>query len=338
MPKIIISIMKYDYGVEERGYSYEYYNIYLPLLDEFGEGNVLLFDYYSEFKSLGKSVMNKNLFEFIKSEKPDIALFVLFEEEFVPGTIASLQEFTKTVIYFIDDPWRTDYVKKWRVHFNFFTTPDYFMLQKYKSENFANTIYSPFGFNPTIFKKLYLPYVYDVSFVGNYSPYRKWVISLLKKEGIKINVFGRGWKNEGGWVSQEKMVAIFNQSRINLNLSNAMYYDIDFLIHSLLSLRDIKELLLLKKNKEQIKGRHYEINGCGGFQLSYFVPGLNMAYEVDKEIAVYENVRNLGSEIKFYLQNEELRKSIANKGYERSITDHKAGKYLKNLVTYILNN
>lgn len=337
MPKIVISILQYDYGVKERGYSYEYYNIYIPILEEYGKENVLLFDYYSEYKLLGKSRMNKKLLDLIKSEKPDIALFALFEEEFEPATIDSLKDFTKTVVYFFDDTWRRDYVKKWRNHFNYFTTPDYYMLQKYKSENLANVIYSPFGFNPAIFKKLNLPYVYDVSFVGNYSPYRRWVISLLKKEGITVNIFGRGWDNKS-WVSQERIVEIFNQSRINLNLSNAMYYDVDFLVHSIFSFRDIKELFLLKKNKEQIKGRHYEINGCGGFQVSYFIPGLNLTYEIDKEIAVYENVRNLGSEIRFFLKNDDIRKSIADKGYERSMVDHKAGKYLKNLVTYILNN
>ena len=59
MPKAFIAIMKYDYGVESRGYSYEYYNLYLPLRDLLGEENVYLFDFYSEFKSSGKTAMNR---------------------------------------------------------------------------------------------------------------------------------------------------------------------------------------------------------------------------------------------------------------------------------------
>jgi spore maturation protein CgeB len=102
------------------------------------------------------------------------------------------------------------------------------------------------------------------------------------------------------------------------------------------SFKNIKQLLLLKKNKEQVKGRHFEINACGGFQLSYFIPGLNQIYEIDKEIAVYEDVRQLSGEIKFFLNNDELRNSIANRGYEHSQREHTAQLYLKNLVEQVL--
>ncbi len=103
-------------------------------------------------------------------------------------------------------------------------------------------------------------------------------------------------------------------------------------------LKNIKQLILLRKHKEQVKGRHYEINACGGFQLSYFVPGLNMVYEIDKEIAVYEDLKFIPEEIKFFLTNEELRNSIAENGYKRSIKDHSAQGYMKNLITLALNN
>jgi len=53
---------------------------------------------------------------------------------------------------------------------------------------------------------------------------------------------------------------------------------------------------------------------------------------------VYENVRNLPDEIKFFLKNEELRKNIAENGYTRSQNDHKASGYLGNLINKVLNN
>jgi spore maturation protein CgeB len=205
-------------------------------------------------------------------------------------------------------------------------------------EGFRNVIYSPFGFNPAIYKKLDLEKKYDVSFVGGYSPLRKYIFHLLEKEGINVNVFGRGWGKRGTWISQEEMVKVFNQSKINLNLSNAIYNDVRFLFWSSFSLKNIKQLILLRKHKEQVKGRHYEINACGGFQLSYFVPGLNMVYEIDKEIAVYEDLKFIPEEIKFFLTNEELRNSIAENGYKRSIKDHSAQGYMKNLITLALNN
>ncbi len=93
-----------------------------------------------------------------------------------------------------------------------------------------------------------------------------------------------------------------------MNLSNAVYNDIKFLFWSAKSLKNIKQLYFLKKIKEQVKGRHYEINGCGGFQLSYFIPGLNLAYEIDKEIAVYEDIKYIPDAVKFYLKDDDTSK------------------------------
>ncbi len=335
--KIVVAIMKYDYGYEERGFSYEYYNVYLPLCDVYGKDNVLLYDYYSEYKQAGKEIMNKKLKEVILRDKPDVAIFcLLWEGQFDKEIISSLRKYTKTIIYFFDDPWRQKFVRHWIKYFDYFSTPDYYMFQQYKLEGIKNVIYSPFGFNSSIYKKMDVEKKYDVSFIGGYSPFRNWVKHLLKKEGIRLNIFGRGWGKSGRWISQDEMIKVFNQSKINLNLSNSSSYDISFLIWSLPSFKNIKQLLLLKKNKEQVKGRHFEINACSGFQLSYFIPGLNQTYEIDKEIAVYEDVRQLSGEIKFFLNNDELRNSIAHRGYEHSQREHTAQLYLKNLVEQVL--
>lgn len=338
MIKAFISILKYDYGVKSRGYSYEYYNIYLPICSLLGKENVYLYDFYSDFKSLGKSGMNNKLKEIIAAEKPDFALFSLFEQEFDEKIISSLRDNTRTVSYFIDDPWRVDFARHWREYFDYFSTPDYYTYQKYLLDGISNVIYSPFGFNPDIYKRTGTEKKYEVSFVGNYSPYRKWIIDYLADHDIHVNVFGRNWRKYGDWISQDEVVDVFNQSKINLNLSNAISRDLSFLTHSMFSIRNLKELLLLKKNKEQVKGRHYEINGCGGFQLSYFIPGLNLVYEIDKEIAVYENIRNLPEEIRFFLANKDLRNTIAENGYNRSQKDHQASGYLGNLINKVINN
>lgn len=328
-------IMKYDYGDEHRGYSFEYYNIYLPMCNVLEEENVLLFDFYSEFKKRGKKEMNKRLKDFIISERPDFAVFCLFENEFDEEVISSLKEFTKTVVYFIDDPWRRKFVAHWRNYFHFSTTPDYYMFKRYKTEGIKNVILSPFGFNSSIYKKVDLSIKYDVTFVGGYSPYRKWILSLLRKDNLKVNVFGRGWGGNIKWVRQEEMVEIFNQSRVNLNLSNAAYFDLPFIFYSMRSPKAIKKLLLLKKKIEQIKGRHYEINGCGGFQFSYFVSGLNLAFKIDEEIAVYDDARNISDQIKLFLNDDELRSNIAGNGYQRARKDHTAQGYIKNLIDKI---
>lgn len=333
--KIVAVMMRYDYGVESRGSSFEYINIYLPLCDLYGKENVVLFDFMDELNHSGRQAMNEKLRLLIRIEKPDITLFCLFENEIDVFTVTEIREQTKTVVYFFDDPWRQSFARHWIKHFDYFSTPDYYMFKQYESEGIKKAIYTPFGFNQSVYIKKELDKIYDVSFIGGFSPLRKWIINLLAKEGIKVNVFGRGWGTETQWLTMDGMIDLFNQSKINLNLSNGTSKDIGMLLSSLNSVKALKHNLVNKKIKEQVKGRHFEINACGGFQLSYFIPGLNLFYEIDKEIAVYEDVYNLPAEIKFFLNNNDLRSDIANAGYIRSIEDHSSQKYLSIMINKI---
>lgn len=335
--KTIVVLIQYDYGIKARGLSYEYFNVFLPICNVLGKENVLLFDFYSEYKSIGKTAMNKKLLDYIKTERPDLTLFCLFENEFDENIISKLRNYTRTVAYFFDDPWRQNYVRHWIKYFDYFTSPDYYTFKQYELDGIKNAIYAPFGFNSQIYKKKDLPVKYDVSFVGGYSPLRNWIIDLLLKHGIKVNVFGRNWGSGINFVPQEEIVNIFNQSKINLNLSNGISNDINYLLWSLSSFKALKYNFTNKKNKEQVKGRHFEINACGGFQLSYFIPGLNLIYEIDKEIAVYEEIRNLPEVIRFFLGNNELRNEIAANGYLRSHKEHNSDLYIRKIINRVFN-
>lgn len=328
--------MEHDYGVASRGASYEYTNIFLPTKKIAGEQNTFHFDFFAEFKKSGKDEMNKKLLAYAEEIKPDICHFCLYTDEILESTIQKLNTFTVTSAYFFDDPWRQKFVRHWIKYFTFFSTPDYYMYRQYQSEKIQNVIYSPFGFNEDIYIKKDLPEKYEVSFVGGYSSYRQWIVDILRKAGLDVHVFGRGWKGDQRWISTDDMVNIFNSSAVNLNLSNGISYNMFHLLHSLTSPRALKQILLNRKIKEQVKGRHYEINGCGGFQLSYFVPGLNLVYSIDKEIAVFEDPLLLAEQIKFFLRNPDFRKEIAQNGVNRSRQEHTASAYLSSLYNQIM--
>jgi len=115
------------------------------------------------------------------------------------------------------------------------------------------------------------------------------------------------------------MVRLFNESCINLNLSNTASWDVRYLMSSP---RAVLNRIRSKKNIEQMKARIFEVNGCGAFQLSYFVEGLANCYDIDREIAVYADPDDLIDKIKFYLAHETLRESMATAGYERTLREH----------------
>jgi spore maturation protein CgeB len=323
--KILVVCMLHTYGDAKREYSFEYFNFY-QVLNAMGH-EVELFDFMEETRLHGKSEMNRRLLDRVRSTQPAAALFSLYTDQFEEETINSLRLFTKTFCFFHDDTWRVDYSQHWAKKFDYFSTPDLHGEIKYREIGIPNGIYFPFGCNERLFRKLETTKKYDVSFVGGWHPYREWLIKRIKDAGISVEVRGHRWPK--GEVSQEEMVNIFNQSKINLNLTNSASWDIRYLASSP---RAIINRIRSKKNIEQMKARIFEVNGCGGFQLSYFVEGLANCYEIDREIVVYSGVDDLIEKIRFYLKHESLREAVANEGYLRTIRDHTYAKRFQNVL------
>lgn len=313
--KILLACMLRAYGDPEREYSYEYFNFY-ESLKQMGH-EVELFDYMGEIKALGKRGMNQKLMTRVREWHPMITLFALYTDPFETETIEGLRAHTKTLCFFPDDTWKVEYSRFWGRYFDFFTTPDVYGETKYREIGLNNAIYFPFGCNEKIFRRMNISKKYDVSFVGGWHPYREWLIQRIRNAGISVEVVGHCWPK--GEIDYEGMVRLFNKSRINLNLSNSTSWDVRYLISSPRALID---RLRSKKNIEQMKARIFEINGCGAFQLSYYVEGLSHCYDIDKEISVYADTDDLIEKIKFYLAHDELRESIANAAYKRTLTEH----------------
>ena len=313
--KILVVCMRHTYGNPERELSFEYFNFYQVLVEMGHE--VELFDYMGELNALDKEGMNQKLLEQVRQWRPTATIFSLYTDQFEPEAVNALREFTKTFCFFHDDTWRVEYSHFWARQFDYFSTPDLYGEAKYRELGLPNAIYFPFGCNERISRKLDIPKRYDVSFVGGWHPYREWLIKRIRKAGIAVEVAGYRWPN--GEVDQEGMVRLFNESRINLNLSNSASWDARYLASSP---RALLNRLRSKKNIEQMKARIFEVNGCGAFQLTYFVEGLANCYDIDGEIAVYADADDLIDKIKFYLAHEALRETIAAAAYERTLHEH----------------
>lgn len=313
--KILVVCMLHTYGDPKREYSFEYFNFY-QVLKAMGH-EVELFDYMGELEVHGKAEMNWRLQERVREWQPAVSVFSLYTDQFEPEIVNALRAHTKTFCFFHDDTWRVEYSRYWARQFDYFSTPDIHGEMKYRELGLPNAIYFPFGCNEQMFRKLGVEKKYDVSFVGGWHPYREWLISRIRKAGVAVEVVGYRWPK--GEIDQEGMVRIFNESRINLNLSNSASWDARYLAASP---RALLNRLRSKKNIEQMKARIFEVNGCGSFQLSYFVEGLAGCYDIDREIAVYADADDLVEKIKFYLAHETLRESIASVGFNRTLRDH----------------
>lgn len=297
--------MKYDYGDPSRGLSFEHTNFYETLINVGHE--VVYFDFMSIYKEKGKEQMNEQLLRLVENEKPDLVFFCLFADEFEKETIRQITGIALTFNWFCDDHWRFDnYSKFWAPYFTYASTTATSALSKYEKIGYKNIIKTQWACNHFTYKKLNLPLKYDVTFVGQPHGNRRKIIKALRRAGINVQTWGYGWEN--GRVSQEEMIKIFNQSKINLNLSN--------------SLQPWWKNILYRQEHQQIKGRNFEITGCGGFILSGQADNLENYYKIGEEIDVYKNITDLIEKVKYYLSHNEERERVARAGYKRTIAEH----------------
>lgn len=348
--------MKHDYGRKEQGYSYEHHNFFDSLWN-MGH-DILYFDFMTLMQERGRHWMNRRLKEVVDSVKPDLLFCVLFTEELDKPVIhdISTNSGTATLNWFCDDHWRFDnYSRYWAPCFNWVVTTDSEALPKYASLGYRTAIKSQWACNQFLYRRLELPLIYDATFVGQPHGNRRAIIRSLQDHGIDVRVWGSGW--ESGRLSQHEMVRVFNQSRINLNLSNAsvsketasqkercaVYRLLSRLAEKLQAMagNDARWgwLNLMKsvirsvrgnirhgsdemEYSDQIKGRNFEVPGCGGFLMTGLADDLERYYEIDNEISCFKDMRALTEKTRYFLNHQEEREAIAEAGYLRTLREH----------------
>ncbi len=334
--KVLLVSMKYDYGDKSRGPSLERCYFEEPL--QHLVATVLTFDFMTVFQEHGKERMNRALLEMVCQEKPDVTIVSPYTDQFIPQIMDEIGKHTITLGYYFDDTWRIKYSSFWAKHFTYVTTSDVNGVKRWRDAGCSNFVYSPFGCNHRFFVRKNLTKVYDVSFIGGYNPYRAWCLQRLCRAGLDVHVWGYGWPH--GRLDFDGVVDVINRSRINLNLSNNESWDMRFVLTPMKpvkdSLRVVRNILwtvtgLGAKTREMVKARHFEINACGGFQLSYYVEGLERHYQIGEEIALYESVDAMVDKVRYYLKYADEREAISQHGYERTLRDHSMEKRFADL-------
>ena len=342
--RILYVAMKYDYGRPERGYSFEHWNFYDSLANMGHE--VIYFDFMSLYQELGREEMNNRLWQVVREKRPDLLFSVLFEEELDKDTIRRISQETDAVTlnWFCDDHWRFDnFSRYWAPCFNWVVTTAQTAVPKYAAIGYDRVIKTQWGFNHFLYRKLNLPFAYDVTFVGNPHGNRRHIVEGIRRRGVDLKVWGADW--EMGRIEQEAMIRVFNQSRINLNLSNASNTGtarplprplararslagraagrfgparrITALVQAIVEARAATAVF-----PEQIKARSFEIPGCGGFQLSGPAENLDEYFEPGKEIVIYSSLPDLVEKARYYLAHPDEGEAIAQAGHARAIREH----------------
>lgn len=296
--RILYVAMRHDYGDPARGLSYEEHAFYHSLLMMGHE--LIRFDPVVLGRRLGRAASNRMLLEAVYRYTPDLMFTALFRDELDPAAVREISDRTPTTTFnwFADDHWRYEtFSRRWAPAFNWVGTTSADAYAAYQRDGFAHAIHTQWACNPHLFRPLGLPRTHNVTFVGQPHGDRREVIAALRTKGIAVQTWGVGWP--AGRVSQSQVIKLFNQSRINLNLSHAS-----------------------QEGVEQVKGRDFEVPGCGGFLLTRASPEIGRYFEIGREIVCYESTGDLAEKIRHYLSHEEQREAITAAGYRRTIAEH----------------
>jgi len=300
--RILYLGMEYDYGEKNRGLSFEHDNFYPALMQYPKAETTMHFDFVDIGQNIGIPRMSNNLYDAVQKFCPDVLFSIFFDENHDPlkEIISKISKTTptKTINWFCDSHYRyPNFDSKWAPFLDHCVTTSTLAMEWYKRDGFGNkVIKSQWGFSP---KYKHMPWMekdIPVSFVGQPHGDRRQVIDRLRVHGIPVQVYGTGW---GKRLSFDEMIQMFNRSKINLNLNNGC-----------------------DARAKQIKGRNFEVPGCGGFLLTGSAENLSDYYLFNKEIGVYGSESDMIEKIRYYLEHNEEREQIAKAGMARTMSDH----------------
>ncbi len=331
--KILYIALKFDYGDPLRGFSFEHYNFYDTLVHMNNkEHDVIYFPFDEIMLKKGEKGMNRELLKVALEERPDLCFFFLFKDEIERITLEKITKRAMTFNWFADDHWRfRDFSRHYAPLFSWVATTDSKAPKKYYCINCKNVIKTQWACNHFLYKPSeFKNYRYGVSFVGQPHGNRPQIINVLRKHGTPVECFGYGWPR--GKISQGEMINVFSESEINLNITNSSTTTLgqisriffkrkgSFIVPQ--SIKEIVSNIHTIERREQIKGRNFEVPGCGGFLLTGDADNLRDYYQDWQEIVIFKNTSDLISKVEYYLANEKERKKVANAGYLRTIREH----------------
>jgi spore maturation protein CgeB len=152
--------------------------------------------------------------------------------------------------------------------------------------------------DPDCYEPLDVPFEHDVSFIGACYGWRPRLVEGLRRRGIDVTCFGRGWPN--GAISMEAMNRIYAASRINLGCGGIGF----------------------SKNLLCLKGRDFEVPMSGALYLTQNNPELASVFEVGREILLYDDIDDCADTIRAVLADERRADAIRSAARARSLRDH----------------
>ena len=274
----------------------------------------------STMRPLGIDKINGRLKETASKLSPDVVISIK-GELILPETIEWLKEEmgAKTVLWYPDDP---RYFKSLVKHIapaydHVFSVSDE-CLQMYRNLGLKNVHHLPVGCEPSIHKKVVLTneekraYGSDICFVGTYIRGRAKILKGLSN--YRLMVRGKFWAfsgiKAGAGIYGPELVKAFNAAKVVLNIHHPT--DLEW---------------------AKINMRMFEATGCGSFLLTDEPKKLANYFRPDVEVVTYKDTREAVDKVAYYLENEDERSAIAERGQKKCYSEHTYEQRVKLLLS-----
>ncbi len=255
--------------------------------------SVIRYDIYKGANKGGICAANRDIIEIAQAYLPRYVFYPCnFSGIVTEGTLTALRTMGCVVVAdFFDDEVYFERLSRWIAPcVDYVVTHVPLLVKEYEKLGARCVLASTVPINPAVFQKLHdQRKLYDATFVGSLHPYRRDRLAAIAAHGAAVVYMGGGNENK---IHYSRVVKIFNQSRVNVNLSSC--------------------------ETGRAVGRILEVPLCGGFLLTEHVSGLERWFDVGREIESFQTAKEAADKIRYYLEHPDDRELIAARGFERA--------------------
>ena len=239
--------------------------------------------------------INKHLKTRVDEIDPDLIIF--FKSDLISTKILSELSDNRSLYLFYPDTYKFQALLRGRlIYFTAIYTASNNTSPYYRM-GARKVVTVPWACDPDFHKKFEIERKYNISFIGTGYLERRRIIRSMGE----VEVFGDFWYGFGAHshppVYGKDFVKTINQSRINLNLQAKISIQAD-----------------------APTMRTFEVAGCGGFQISDYMPCLKKYFPM---LPTFREVSELKELISYYLDNHEEALEIANRTMKICLSSYK---------------
>jgi spore maturation protein CgeB len=143
----------------------------------------------------------------------------------------------------------------------------------------------------------------EVLFVGHWEPDRAARIAALRRAGVNVKVWGKGWWRAWNLADRREIGP----------MSNSDY-------PKAIAAAKVLLCFLSKFNRNECCGRTFEIPAVGGFLLAERTAEQVSYFSEDREAAFFGSEKELVEKARYFLAREDERRDIAARGHQRCVT------------------